>query len=166
MRRIVLTSVAVVSLLIGAAVFPSAVDASSHSEFTPDADSYVDASHSTRNYGTRAFLRIDNTPLRTTYIRFDVTGVGPSPGGAVLRLYAESSSNVGFDVYAVADNSWTETGITATNAPALGSLIASSGPISGGTFQDVDVSSEITGDGLVTPCGADDIEHGGEVHES
>lgn len=117
--------------------------------FVPDADSYVDASNPTGNFGTAASLRADGSPVRTSYIRFDVQGVG-SPASAVLRVRAETSSSVGFEVRSVSDNSWDEATITDDNAPPVGSVINTSGRVTAGLFYDIDVSSVVTGDGLVT----------------
>ena len=59
--------------------------------FGPAADTYVDASAPTANYGTKAYLRTDDSPLQRSYLRFDVTGVS-GPTSAVLRFYAETAS--------------------------------------------------------------------------
>ena len=45
------------------------------------------------------------------------------------------------------DNTWTETGITYSNAPTMGSQLGSSGAISAKTWTTVDVTSYITGNG-------------------
>jgi len=48
----------------------------------------------------------------------------------------------------VSDNTWTETGITYSNAPAMGGQLGASGAITAGTWTTVDVTSYITGNGL------------------
>jgi RHS repeat-associated protein len=47
----------------------------------------------------------------------------------------------------VTDNTWTETGITYSNAPAMGTQLGSSGAITANTWTTVDVTSYITGNG-------------------
>lgn len=116
--------------------------------FTAVADSYVDASRPTRNYGTKPFLRVDNSPVRIAYLTFDVQSVGVSDS-ALLRITALSNHGSGFDVQTV-DGSWNETEINASNAPSLGPIIGSSGSLTSGQAVDVDVSSAVTGDGLIT----------------
>jgi hypothetical protein len=64
------------------------------------------------NYGTSTTLRTDNSPDLNSYLRFDVQGLTGSVTSATLGIYANSSSSVGYDLYAVTDNTWTETGIT------------------------------------------------------
>lgn len=116
--------------------------------FTAVADSYVDESRPTRNYGTRSFLRVDNSPIRTAYLTFDVQGVGVADS-ALLRVTALSTHNSGFDVHTV-DDVWNETDINAENAPDFGAIIGSSGPVTSGQTVAVDISPAVKGDGLVT----------------
>jgi hypothetical protein len=97
------------------------------------ADSYVEqgASASAKNYGKAAILEVktqagaDNT--RIAYLRFSLA---PLAGGrvataAVLRLHGRSSVvNTSESVFGVMDDTWTETGITWNNKPALGTKVA------------------------------------------
>ncbi|MEO6579193.1 MAG: DNRLRE domain-containing protein, partial [Candidatus Limnocylindria bacterium] len=117
--------------------------------FAAAADSYVDASQPSRNYGTSSVLRADASPVLTSYLKFDVQAGVPAIR-AMLRVYASASHSSGFSVRSVADNSWVETTITATNAPAVGAVVATSGPLTAGTWVEIDVTSLITGTGEVT----------------
>jgi PKD repeat protein len=70
---------------------------------------------------------------------------------ATLRVFSGSTNTTGFDVRSVADTSWVETGsgeIIYNNAPAMGSVINSSGSISLNSWVEIDVTSYITDDGL------------------
>lgn len=135
------------SLLIGlVAQVPAATLAST--SFNPVADAFVAAEHPVSNYGSRAYLRTDASPVRIGYLRFDVQGVGPA-SSARLRIYFESGSKVGVSLHSVADVSWGETTITYNDRPALGPLIDSRGPFTSGSWLDFDVSSAVTGDGPV-----------------
>ena len=116
--------------------------------FTPVADTYVDAGVPASNFGTSATLRADGSPDRHSYLRFNVTGLSGTITSVKLRIYANSASSVGHDVRDVADDTWTETGMLYTNAPAVGATAGSSGPFAGGGFVEVDVTSLVTTTGL------------------
>ena len=96
--------------------------------FTAVADSYVDASNPTANFGNSTTLRVDGSPRLTTYLKFDVSGL-PSPSSAALRVFVTSDNTDAFAVYEVANTSWSESTINASNAPAVGDIVASSGPV-------------------------------------
>jgi hypothetical protein len=66
---------------------------------------------------------------------------------AYLRIFVNQSATAGFLVHGVSNNTWAENTITHRNAPAVGSLIASSGAHGGSAWVLVDVTSYITGDG-------------------
>jgi hypothetical protein len=108
----------------------------------------IDQSNPTTNYGTSTQVRVDGSPLVWSYLRFDVQGLsGTVVTSATLRIYANSASSTGYTLYGVSDNTWTETGITYSNAPTMGSQLGSSGVITAGTWTTVDVTSYITGNG-------------------
>jgi acid phosphatase len=125
--------------------------------FTPLADSYVDAASTGTNYGGLTSLRDDNSPVVDSFLRFSVQGLGGQPiTQAHLLIYANSSSTQGIVAHSVADNSWGEMTLDSTNAPALGSILAASPPVSGGTWVSMDVTSYVTGEntysfGVTTP---------------
>jgi hypothetical protein len=72
------------------------------SAFTPVA--YVAGDATTTNYGTSTTLRADGSPDLNSYLRFDVQGLSGSITSATLRIYANSASSVGYDVYAVTED--------------------------------------------------------------
>ncbi|MDX6538867.1 MAG: hypothetical protein QOI71_477 [Gaiellales bacterium] len=115
------------------------------------ADSYVRSDVPAGNYGTSTVLIARTSPEIDAYVKFDVTGLGGStPAKAVLRLWAETTGTTTYKVYQVVDNSWTESGLTFTNKPAFGGLLATSGATTAGTWMDVDVTSAVQGNGPVT----------------
>jgi len=116
----------------------------------PVADASVLAARPTTNQGNVATLRLDASPDINSYLRFNVQGVTGGVTQATLRLYSQSTSGTGYSVHQVADTSWGETTINYNNAPALGSVINNSGAISSGSYIEVDVTSYITGNGLVS----------------
>ncbi len=116
--------------------------------FTPVADSHVHSGHPTTNYGTRVSLETDGDPIRTTYMKFNVQGTGPV-SSARLRVFVETENTTGFQVHSVADTSWTESGLNYNNAPALGPVVSSSGPVAANSWYSIDVSSLVSDEGVV-----------------
>jgi hypothetical protein len=119
-------------------------------EFNPAADAFTMANRPTSNLGSATALRLDASPESNSYLRFDVQGLTGTVSQATLRLYVQSSSSLGYEVRQVADNSWGELSINFSNAPALGSVINSSVANTANNFVDVDVTSFVTGNGLVS----------------
>ncbi len=115
--------------------------------FTPVADAYVKSTSATSNFGTASNLFTDTSPTVRSYLRFDVQGLATTVRRATLRVFANSSSNSGYIVNSLADNTWGELTINYNNAPAPGGAIGSSGSVSTGTWTTVDVTSSITGNG-------------------
>jgi hypothetical protein len=66
-----------------------------------------------------------------------------------LRIYANSSSSSGFIVYAVSNNTWTETTINYSNAPALGNSAGSSNGFTAPVWTTVNITSLVTGNGTI-----------------
>ena len=118
--------------------------------FNPVADASVLANRPTSNFGSMSQLRLDASPIMNSYLRFDVQGLTGTVNSATLRLFVDTTSSVGFTAHEVADSSWAEGGITFTNAPAIGAVINSSGATSAGSYVEVDVTSYITGNSLVS----------------
>jgi PKD repeat protein len=109
--------------------------------FAPAADSYVASGTPSGNYGTKGTLRakFGGTTSETyrSYLRFSVSGLAGPVEDAKLRLYVSDPANNGGNVYTVADNTWSETGITWSNAPAVGTLLADVGPAALGTWIEI-----------------------------
>jgi hypothetical protein len=118
---------------------------------TPAADSYVSSAAPSTNYGSLSTLRMDASPAVRAYLRFAVSGTGGSVSHATLRLYNTSSLATGYSARSVASNSWGESTITYSNAPAVGATAtASSGPVNAGATTDLDVTKLVAGDGNVS----------------
>jgi chitodextrinase len=141
-----LIAAAVTILAFGASTAPAVTMTTT---FIPVADSYVDASVPTTNFGTNTSLKMDGSPVIRTYLKFDLSGVG-SPPSAALRIYVRTDNDTPFEIRKVDNTSWSETTINANNAPPVGEVVASSGPVTAGNWYTIDVSDAITGDGLVT----------------
>ena len=91
----------------------------------PSADSYVQDGSPTKNYGTQTSLRVrgGGSPTYKSYVTFDLSGVSGPVTSAKLRLFTTDASPYGGQVYPVPAASWTESGITFNNAPALANPI-------------------------------------------
>ena len=114
--------------------------------FVAAADSYVDASAATSNFGALTQVRIDGSPLVRTFLRFTVSGASGTVRSAVVRVYANTGQTTGYDLYSVTSSTWGETTITAANAPPFGATrLGSSGKITAGSWTSVDVTSAVTG---------------------
>ena len=116
----------------------------------PAADSYVDSANPTANFGGKPALRVDGSPVVRSYLRFDLRPVGGAIIQARLRIYANSASTSGISVAPVSSSSWTETGITFANAPAAGNVFATTGAVSAGRWQELDVTGLAQGGGLLS----------------
>ncbi len=129
----------------------AATPAATTQTYTPVADTYVDASIPTSHPGTSPILRTDVSPDVRSYLRFDVGGLaGTNVLSAKLRVYSNNSNAIGFDVRGVTDILWSEATTTYDTKPDVGSVVGSSGPTTGGTWREVDVTSLVTGSGLVS----------------
>lgn len=111
------------------------------------ADTYVSADAPTIKYGTATVLRADTSPDLHSYLRFNLSTLSGPVQSATLRVYANSNHTAGFSVQDVADDTWGETSTTFKNAPTVDDTVASSGPLTAGTYVDIDISSLITGNG-------------------
>ncbi len=117
--------------------------------FAPVADAYVSQADPNTNYGTSNALRLDAAPDLQAFVRFSVQGIQGKIVKATLRVYSTSSSNTGYTVRSVSDNTWTERGITFANAPATGKTIGASGPFTANGWTTVDVTALVSGNGSV-----------------
>ena len=142
----------IVLVASGLAIFshPQAAIASNTLTFTPVADSYVNQSSPDKNFGNNRSIRVDGSPLERSYLRFDVSGINGTVSSVTLRIYANSSSGSGFEVYKVADNSWQEKKINFNNAPNPGSKVGTSPHFSSNNWVTTDVSSLLNADGTVS----------------
>jgi hypothetical protein len=110
----------------------------------------VDSANPATNYGSLVTLRVDGSPVVRSYLRFNVSGLSGSVLQARLRFYANSASTSGISVGGVADTTWSETGITYGNAPAVGSTVGTTSAVGAGTWQELDVTQLVSGNGLVS----------------
>ena len=117
--------------------------------FNVGADTYVNASSPTTNYGNATVWRLDASPDLHAYLKFTVQGLGGvTIQHAYLHVFANSSSSLGINALTVLNNSWGETTTNYNNAPVLGALLGASGAYPSGTWITFEVTSYITGEGV------------------
>jgi hypothetical protein len=101
------------------------------------------------NNGESVKLQVDGSPTARSYLRFDVQGLVDPVVNATLYVIATSGSSTGYQVGGVSDNSWTESGLTYSNAPAVGAPVGSSGAFARNSWTAVDVTALVSGTGTV-----------------
>jgi hypothetical protein len=144
------STVALLVVLLGGSLAASAAGAGAVAQstrlvFKATADAAVKSVYPSKNFGTSLVLRARTSPAVHSYLRFDVSGLnGATILAARLRLYARSGSSQAVNVKAVASDTWGETTITYSNAPAIGTTIGNSpASFTSGTWVTVDVSSYV-----------------------
>lgn len=98
-----------------------------YGQVTPSQDSYTNSTTPTTNYGAKTLLDVD-AASQITYIQFDLSSIpaGTNVGQATLKLYVNSVATAGSFNVDYVNGTWSESKITYSLAPALGSAIASS----------------------------------------
>ncbi|MDY7225062.1 DUF7594 domain-containing protein [Hyalangium rubrum] len=115
--------------------------------FGASADARVEASAPTQNLGSSSTLLADLSPQGESYLRFSVSGVSGAVTRATLRLYASDGTTDGPRVF-LTSGSWSESGLTWNNRPALpASPLSDVGEIASGTWVEYDVTSAVSGNG-------------------
>ncbi len=149
-------SFAALALAVAAGAMTLAVTAPSAaaatSTFTPVADTYVNSGSASTNYGTSTQLGVDNSPVKRTFLRFTVTGLTEAVTTAKLRLHVDdvsgAASNNGGTLKTMSNLTWSETGVTWNNQPAIdGTTVGSLGNVSRNTWYELDVTAAISGNG-------------------
>jgi hypothetical protein len=120
---------------------------------TATADSYVASGAPGTNFGTGTTMTVDNSPVEVVYLKFDLSAyAGRTLESATLQLKSAGSGSTGSqNVRLVADDSWSETGITYSNRPTLGTSIL--GTRVGPTATNTSFSIPLTVSGLTGELG-------------
>ena len=118
----------------------------------PVADSRVNEASPAQNAGAATVLRVRFEPGASyqTYLRFDLSSLGGAVLSAKLRLFCTDASNVGGLVFPTT-SFWAENTLNWNNKPAAsGAQVGSFGAVGTGVWVEVDVTSAISGSGLVS----------------
>ncbi len=104
-----------------------------YGQLTPSSDAYTNTGTPTKNYGAATLLDVESAS-QTTYIQFNLSSIpsgytGATIAQATLKLYVNAVTAAGnFNVDYI-NGAWSESTIDASNAPALGSTIVASFPL-------------------------------------
>jgi hypothetical protein len=106
--------------------------AGAHAQLTPSADAYTNTATPTKNFGAATLLDVESS--QTAYIQFNLSSI---PAGytsanitqATLKLYVNTVTTGGSFNVDYVNGTWSESTITANLAPALGTTIAASVPL-------------------------------------
>jgi hypothetical protein len=128
------------------------VTVSTKVSFNATADSYVqDGTSASTNFGTVTPLLLKTTNTsgqkRDVYFKFDLSGLSQSIVNAKLRISAALSAagSVGTSGNSVTDTTWSESGITWNNKPAITAIPGSTATVTSTTFAtyELDVTTYI-----------------------
>ncbi|SHF82753.1 CBM96 family carbohydrate-binding protein [Streptoalloteichus hindustanus] len=145
-----LVSATTVAVLTSAGIAP--VAAAATTTFTAVADTHVDNSAASTNYGTSGQLGVDNSPIKRTFLKFTVSGLTETVSSAKLRVHTDdvagAESDNGGTFRSMSNTTWSETGVTWNNQPAIdGATLGSLGSVARNTWYEIDVTSYVTGNG-------------------
>jgi hypothetical protein len=150
-----LLAVAALLLLVAASLPASAqtsrfaVAATQAASFLDAADAYVASDTPSSNFGTSKYLYATSSPTQRSYVRFDVSGLSGTVSKATLRLFVRGASSSGFAI-GTSTNSWSETGITSVNAPAVSPLTTVPAYATSYSWMTFDVTRAVGGNGSIT----------------
>lgn len=163
------TAVVLVAATATALLTATGPAAAATSTFTPVADTYVQNDTPTTGYGTSNQITVDNSPVRRMFLRFTVTGVSGTVTDAKLRLRTISGndgSNSGGAFKLVSSNTWSETGTTWNNQPAIdGASLGSIGSVTANGWYEVNVAAVVKGNGTFS-FGASSTSTDGAYYDS
>jgi hypothetical protein len=121
--------------------------------FTPTDDAFITPDFPAANYGSRRTLRIDSDPVEQALLKFSVRGIDTRRvASATLWLYCKNESSFGGRVSRIPEQQppWSEDTVTWNNAPeAEPAAVATLGAVAAGSWYELDLTSIVTGDGVV-----------------
>jgi trimeric autotransporter adhesin len=101
-------------------------------QLTPSGDSYTSTATPTKNFGAATTLGVESS--QTTFIQFNLSSIPSAYTSAditkaTLKLFVDGVTTAGSFNVDYVNGTWTESTIDASNAPALGTTIAASVPL-------------------------------------
>jgi len=109
-------------------------------QITPSGDAYTNTATPTTELGAKPLLDVESA-TQTTYIQFDLSSIpsgytSASIAKATLKLYVNAVTTGGSFNVDYVNGTWSEKTITADLAPALGTTLASSVPLTSANVHD------------------------------
>ena len=118
--------------------------------FAPTDDTYIDSMARQVGRGAAVEGRVDSNPVRTAYLRFEISGLTAPVGRATLRLYSRTAHWLGLEARGVASTSWDEETLLFDNAPEFSAAVTdTSGSIGLGSWVELDVTPLVAGNGAI-----------------
>jgi hypothetical protein len=115
----------------------------------PVADTSVNSGVPSSNYGTDLTLDVDGSPMRITYLRYDVTGISGTVQSARLSFECVNDGPFGGTIHSVSDNSWDENMVTFDTRPDIdGPALDTAGAVAVGDIVEFDVTPAVGGNGI------------------
>src|SRR5579863_4092530 len=119
-------------------------------QITPSGDAYTNTATPTKNFGASGLLDVESAS-QNTYIQFDLSSIptgytSASIAKATLKLYVNAVTTAGSFNVDYVSGTWSEKTITADLAPALGTTIVSSVPLTSAKVHDyvlIDITSAV-----------------------
>ena len=129
---------------------PTPTAGSSTLRFSPTADAYIRSDQPAANFGNENNLKVDNSPVQQSLLRFNVSGTaGRTVTSAKLRVRVINPGPFGGDIRRVT-GAWSESSVTWNSRPAFDpSVLGSLGSVTTNTWYEIDVTSAVTGDGQI-----------------
>ncbi|MER7762360.1 DNRLRE domain-containing protein [Streptomyces sp. NPDC097619] len=152
------TTVALVGTLSSAALAATALTvlaphaSAAGATFAATADTYVDAQNASANYGSAQQIGVDNSPVKQSFLKFDVSGLTQPVTKAVLRIHVDdvsgAESGSGGSFRAMSNTTWSENSVTYNSRPSVdGAVLGTLGSVSRNAWYEVDVTSHVKGNG-------------------
>jgi hypothetical protein len=118
--------------------------------FPPVLDTYVEQPSPSQSFGTSSALKVDGSPVRQAFLRFNVNGVAAAVHQARLRLTATANASAASDsggrLHRIGGG-WSEGTTFATRPPIAGPPLGSLGAIAPNDVVDFDLTGLVTGNG-------------------
>ncbi|PZG19552.1 CBM96 family carbohydrate-binding protein [Nonomuraea aridisoli] len=147
-----ITTVSATAIVLAALSAPEVTANAATATFAAVADTYVDNSATGTNYGASGQLGVDNSPIKRMFLRFTVSGVSGTVSSVKLRVHTDNVSGAesgsGGTFRAMSNTTWSETGTTWNNQPAIdGATLGSIGAVTANSWYEIDVTSYVKGNG-------------------
>lgn len=140
-----LGSLPLAAVLLVSVTQPASAD--STTTFTPTDDTYVRADVPDANFGLSTSLKAKSSPTYNAYLKFTVSGLTEPVSRATLRLFSRSTGSTVVKAFAVPDTTWSEYSVTYPTAPVMGRQVGQTGPLTAGTWAEIDLTSTVLGNG-------------------